>query len=156
MSQEHETTPTASAPAVPATSAQASGRGSATPTPRAPREDPRTCPARVGPLYIEHDTMREFERLCPFKGERNEWRSWSLKAKCAAGAAGLERVMTGKSPRAHEDEGIDAVEEWEHKNRRIHTRLVMLLEGAVSGVARSDLLATAPQFGESLNGGSVR
>ena len=59
MSQEDETTPTASAPAVPATSARASGRGDATPTPRAPREDLRTSPARAGPVYIERDTMRE-------------------------------------------------------------------------------------------------
>ena len=138
MSQESETTSAAPASAVPATSTQASGRVRAAPIQREPIEDLRTSPDRADPVYLERDTMREFERLSPFKGERSEWRNWSLKARYAASAAGLERVMTGKSPRPRENEDINVIDEWNHKNQRVYTRLVMLLEGAVSGIARNN------------------
>ena len=83
--------------------------------------------------------MRNFERLTPFKGERSQWRNWSQKARCAARAAGLERVMMGKATRPDDAEGFNAVEAWESQNRRIHTRLVMLMEGSADGVIREDL-----------------
>ena len=83
--------------------------------------------------------MRDFERLTPFKGERGHWRTWSQKARCAARVAGLERVMLGKDPRPSSADGPDAVEAWDCQNRRIHTTLVMLMEGSAEGVIREDL-----------------
>ena len=79
----------------------------ATPAPQVPADTRRTGPAQVRPVYVERDSMRDFERLTPFIGDTSQWRNWSQKARCAARAAYLERVMTGKAPRPDDAEGFE-------------------------------------------------
>ena len=106
MSREEQATPE---PARGAPTPTMAATTRATPSPQVPAEAERARAVPVRPVYVERDSMRDFERLTPFKSERGQWRGWSQKARCAARVAGLEKVMTGKDPRPSSAEGPDAV-----------------------------------------------
>ena len=107
MSHEEAAT---SRPAREAPAARAAATSRVAPPSRLPVEAERARDLQARPVYMERDSMRDFERLTPFKGERSQWRTWSQKARCAARVAGVERVMTGKDPRPSDADDPEAVE----------------------------------------------